>query len=139
MKIVDYIKDPNSTMEDGVMWLSLFALCLICQPLFRNKNFIESARESINLRKIVISSLYDKVAKLNSESIGKTNSGKLVTICSSDLQAIERPMQVLPMTISAPFVNLVVYTIIGITLSWEYSLITFITWIITMFCQMKSS
>lgn len=139
MKIIQFIKKEDGTIEEGVLWLSLFAVCLITQPLFRNKSFVDASRESIILRKVMISSMYDKVASLNMESIARTNSGKLVTILSSDLQAIERPMQLLPSTFASPFVNLVVYIIIGNTLSWEYSLITFVTWIITIYFQMKAA
>jgi ABC-type multidrug transport system fused ATPase/permease subunit len=83
--------------------------------------------------------MYDKVSRLSSESLAKTNSGKLVTIISADIQAIERQMQIIPMTLSSPLINLVVYIIIGTTVSWEYSLIVFLAWVITIFLQGKAT
>jgi ABC-type multidrug transport system fused ATPase/permease subunit len=69
------------------------------------------------------------------KSIAQTNSGKLVTIVSSDIHSIERQMCCIPIVIAAPFINIVVYIIIGLTSSWEFSLIVFLLWMVVMTFQ----
>lgn len=83
----------------------------------------------------MISCMYDKISKLSTQSIAKTNSGKIVTIISAELQQVERNMAIIPMALTSPLINLVVYIIIGYTASWEYSAIVFVTWAITMYVQ----
>jgi len=40
---------------------------------------------AINIRKVLVSSIYDKVGKLSIKSLTETNSGKLISLVSSDL------------------------------------------------------
>ena len=66
------------------------------------------------------------------KSLTETNSGKLVTIVSGDIQAVERALGAAPIILAAPFVNLFAYLILGFTAGWEYAAITFAIWIIIM-------
>lgn len=66
--------------------------------------------------------LYDKIAELSMESLIKTNSGKLVSVFSSDIYSIERGLYMSPTAFAAPFINIFCIILIGIILGWWYSL-----------------
>lgn len=73
------------------------------------------------------------------KSLTETNSGKLITIVSGDIQAIERALGAAPIILAAPFVNIIAYLILGFSAGWEYAGITFAIWIIIMICQHLAS
>jgi len=78
--------------------------------------------------------LYGKITKLSMKSLTETNSGKLITLVSSDIQAVERALGLVPMIISAPFINLVAYIVLGLTSGWEFALWTFLVWVVIIVC-----
>ena len=96
-------------------------------------------KTAINIRKVLITGMYEKVTKLSMKSLTETNSGKLITIVNGDIQAIERNLTLAPMVISAPLTNLVAYIVLYYTGGWESSLITFSIWMIIMILQHISS
>ena len=48
-------------------------------------------------------------------------------------------MQITPLLISAPLVNVIAYVIIGIECGWIYSGITFAMWLVILTCQHLTS
>lgn len=91
------------------------------------------------MRKTLINAMYLKISKLSQKSMTETNSGKLVTIVSGDIQSIERALGFVPAIFSSPFTNLVAYVILGYSAGWKYSLIAFLMWVIIMIGQHYSS
>jgi hypothetical protein len=75
--------------------------------------------------------MYEKVGKLSMKSLIETNSGKLITLISADMFQVERGLVISPVVFAAPFVNLLCYIFIGISVGWWYSLAIFLAWIIT--------
>lgn len=69
------------------------------------------------------------------KSMIKTNSGKLISLISSELFAIEKGLCILPIVLSAPFTNLLAYILIGITVGWWYSLGIFLFWVVVIIAQ----
>ena len=90
------------------------------------------------IRKVLVSSLYDKVGSLSIKAVTSTNSGKLVTLVSADIFMMERALSMAPMLFAAPFSNLSVVLAIGFTTGWINAGIVVVVWIIMMAAQFKS-
>ena len=82
------------------------------------------------MRRTLVAVIYKKVTKLSMKSLIATNSGKLVSVISSDLFAAEKSLAFSPLIFSFPFVNIFAYVIIGVTSSWISSLIVFGVWVL---------
>ena len=87
------------------------------------------------MRRTLIAALFEKVARLSIKSVSETNSGKLVSLVSSDLFACERGLGFSSMIVASPIVNIFSYILIGFYYSWEYAGIVFGTWIFTLSMQ----
>ena len=94
---------------------------------------------SINIRKALTGSLYNKIEKLTIKSLTETDSGKLISIISGDLQGLTRSMGGVTNLIAAPLINLTAYAVIWKTSGLEYALITFIWWVALLLMQHYSS
>mmetsp|Transcript_41992 Transcript_41992/g.30229 ORF Transcript_41992/g.30229 Transcript_41992/m.30229 type:complete len:82 (-) Transcript_41992:178-423(-) len=57
--------------------------------------------------------MFNKVSKLSMKSITKTNSGKLITLISSDLLIVEKGLAFSPLIFSSIVVNLLVFVLIA--------------------------
>ena len=73
------------------------------------------------------------------KSLTETDSGKVISIISGDLQAIARPLCFTSIILAAPFVNLTAYIVLAITSGVEYALITFAWWILLIILQHYAS
>ena len=85
---------------------------------------------SVLVRRTLVAGMYDKVVKLSMKSLIETNSGKLITLISSDIFSIERGLMFSPFILAAPFINIACYIFIGFTAGWWYSLAIFGFWVI---------
>ena len=139
IKLIEFIYKPDGTIEEGVILLVIYGFLLFLSPFSRNQYFLLSQKASIGFRKTIITTVYDKISRISMQSINKTNSGKMVTIISSDIQSVERSLGMVAITITTPITNLVVYIIIGEISTYEYSAIVFGVWMIMMFGQWLSS
>ena len=137
--VIKYLKDPDAPLSQGMQYAVSLSIMIVFSCIFRNHAYLIGYNLTISMRKSLISALFDKVSTLSMKSLAETNSGKLITIINSDIQQIERPLQLLPMLFSAPFVNLIAYVIIGLECGWIYSGITFVLWLIIMVCQHLTS
>jgi ABC-type transport system involved in cytochrome bd biosynthesis fused ATPase/permease subunit len=135
MFIIKFLQKTDGTLQEGVSLLAGYGVMLFSFPFLKNYSFFHAMRLAVIVRKTLISTMYEKISSLSIKSITQTNSGKLVTIVSGDIQSIERALAVVPPVFAAPFTNLVVYIIIGYTSSWENSLICFAMWILIMILQ----
>ena len=137
--LVDYLKDDKAPVYMGVIYVLIFGLLMLCSSICRNQYFFRGCVVALNIRKTLISALYTKISKLSMKSLTETNSGKLITIVSGDIQAIERALGAAPIILAAPFVNIIAYLILGFSAGWEYAGITFAIWIIIMISQHLAS
>jgi ABC-type multidrug transport system fused ATPase/permease subunit len=76
-----------------------------------------------------------KISKLNMKSLTETNSGKLITIVSGDIQSIERPLALVSIFLAAPFINIVAYIVIGFTSGWGNCLTVFLIGVSIFYLQ----
>mmetsp|Transcript_40800 Transcript_40800/g.29424 ORF Transcript_40800/g.29424 Transcript_40800/m.29424 type:complete len:117 (+) Transcript_40800:637-987(+) len=90
---------------------------------------------AVRMRKVIVSSIYDKIGSLSIKSLAETNSGKLISLVSSDLFQIERPFSIIFMLIPIPLLNLTVSAIIGFTMGWIYALTTIILSVLMILLQ----
>ena len=109
----------------GLIYALTFGVCFSTASLLRNLYVFLGCKLAVNIRKTLVTAMYDKVGKLSMKSLTETNSGKLITLVSSDIYTVEYPFSMTPSSISGLFSNLVAYTIIGVTEGWIYSLIIF--------------
>ena len=83
--LIGYIGNPDETIKDGLIYLGIFSMFMIGASVFRNLFIFSGYIFSVNLRKVMISAVYEKVTRLSTKSITETNSGKLITIVSGDI------------------------------------------------------
>jgi ABC-type multidrug transport system fused ATPase/permease subunit len=76
--------------------------------------------------------MYTKIAKLSMRSLTETNSGKLITIVSGDLQMVTNMFHLVSFLICAPFVNLVAFIVLGTTGNWSTAAITAVIWLVIL-------
>ena len=90
---------------------------------------------AVKSRKTLMCLLSEKIGTLSMKSMIETNSGKLISLISSDLFTIERGLCITPMIFAAPFINLSAYAFIGSIVGWWYSLATFLFWVVIYVLQ----
>lgn len=73
------------------------------------------------------------------KSMTETNSGKLISLISADLFTVERGLSFFPLLIAAPFVNLLAYYFLSVTIGVKYTSIAVVLWILLMILQWASS
>ena len=112
--------------------VAAFGSMMMMSSLMKNYWIFYGYIVAVRIRKTIISAMYTKVSKLSMKSLTSTNSGKLITIVSSDMQSIERPLAVVSTVLAAPLVNLTAYIVLGLTSGWVYSIITFAIWIVML-------
>jgi len=135
-QLILYIYASEVSVGKGVYLLVIFILLnILAQPLIQSSYFFQGFYYAINMRKAIVLAMYNKVSKLSLKSLAETNSGKLITLISSDLFTIERMMQFAPLLISAPLCNIVAYIIIGFTAGWAYTGIIFVMTVVLVSCQ----
>ena len=86
---------------------------------------------SFRMRRCLISFLFDKVTKLSVKSMTETNSGKLISMISSDLFHIERGVALYPLLFAAPFINIWAFYLIVDTVGWTAAAIVFAFQVLT--------
>ena len=91
------------------------------------------------MRRTLVAALYDKVVKLSMKSMAETNSGKLISLISADLFAVERGLSFFPLLLAAPIVNFFAYVFLAKTVGIVYTFVTFSFWVILMCLQYFSS
>lgn len=108
---------------------------IFVSALLRNYYIFTGYYMAVNLRKALISSLYDKVGNLSMKSLTETNSGKLITLISSDIFSVERAITMTPMILAAPFIMALCLYYIYINSNWYFLVSTSIIWCITVLSQ----
>lgn len=136
--LIQYLRDPDSTIETGIQRVVIFSIVNIIQGLCRNYYIHYGFMTSIRMRRTLVAVIFDKVINMSMKSLIATNSGKLIAVISSDLFAVERSLAFSPMILAFPFVNVFAYTVIGLTGSWVNALIVFGVQIIIFLVQFCS-
>lgn len=134
-----YIVKEEEDMLEAAILVAIFSLSILCSSLFRNFYIYYGYIMSLEARKLLIAAVFDKVSKLSMRSLTETNSGKLITLVSSDIFTLERPLSMAPFGVASPLINLACYGLIWVIAGWPYALIIFGLWILTVLCQMWTS
>lgn len=137
--LIAYIKDDGAPIEEGLIYLTVFSVLMYLSAMFKNHYIFAGSQVAVRMRKTLVASMYSKISRLSMKSLTQTNSGKLITIISGDIQAIERPLGLVAMLLASPVINIIAYTVLWITSGWIASLITFGIWILIMITQQYTS
>ena len=131
----EYLLKKESDMKEASALVALFSVSLVCGSLLRNFYIYYGYIMALEIRKTLISAMYDKVNKLSMRSLTETNSGKLITLVSSDILRLERSLAMAPFGMASPFINLVCYGLIWYIAGWPYAVVIFGLWMITILLQ----
>jgi ABC-type multidrug transport system fused ATPase/permease subunit len=113
------------------MYISIFGASILIGSFLRGYYVFNGYMMGIRGRKVLVTAMFNKVAKLSMKSLTRTNSGKLVTLISSDILNLERSMTMTPMLFSAIALNITCYIVIGyIFQSWVYVAIIVGVWLL---------
>lgn len=134
-----YIVKEEQDMLEAAILVAIFSVSILLGSLFRNFYIYYGYVMSLEARKLLIAAIFDKVGKLSMRSLTETNSGKLISLVSSDIFTLERPLSMAPFGVASPFINLACYGLIWLIAGWPYALIIFGLWILTVLCQMWTS
>ena len=137
--LINFLKDDTAPITDGIILIAIFGALMTVGALFKNFFVFQGYQTAIKIRKTLIAAMYSKISRLSMQSLTETNSGKLITIVSGDIQAVERSLAISSVVIAAPFVNVVAYSVLVFTSGWQYALITFGIWVVIMMMQEYSS
>ena len=130
--MIKFINDPDMEFQYGVLYVIMFAILMTSNTLCRQQYIFSGYNLSINIRKALTGILYNKIERLTIKSLTETDSGKVISIISGDLQALTRPMCFIAIILVAPIINLTAYGILWVTCGIEYALITLAWWIFMM-------
>lgn len=108
---------------------------MLIGSFFRNFSVYYGYQMALEVRKLLVAAMYDKVAKMSMRSLTETNSGKLITLVSSDIFSLERPLTMAPFCLVSPFINIACYGLIWFISGWPYAVMLFGLWILTLTCQ----
>lgn len=136
---IRYIKNPQSTVSEGIVNLVIYAILIFSFNMGTSIYIFDGTYTSVLIRKVLISAMYSKVSKLSVKSMTETNSGKLITIVSGDLQVLDKALAFIPTVFVAPYINMVAYGIMWYMVNWQSSLITFVTWVVVLSLQHSTS
>jgi ABC-type multidrug transport system fused ATPase/permease subunit len=116
--IINYLKDESASLTDGIILICIFGVLMTVGALCKNFFVFSGYQTAIKIRKTLIAAMYSKISRLSMQSLTETNSGKLITIVSGDIQAIERSLAICSIVLAAPFINLIAYTVLIFTSGW---------------------
>ena len=118
------------------MLAGLFGATMLVSSVFRNQYIYVGLSTSIRTRKILVTAMYNKVGKLSTKSLGRINTGKLVSLVSGDLFNLEKMLTITPMAVSGVLLNLTAYVLIGyLYQNYTHTAILTTTWLLTLLLQ----
>jgi ABC-type multidrug transport system fused ATPase/permease subunit len=113
-RIITWIITPNAPIKDGAIDCAVFTVAAFVSSTIMRTSVMKGLIVGTKVRKIFVSAIYDKLGKLSAKSVMSTNSGKLITLVSSDIFMIERGLAFAPLALTAPFINIVVMVVVGV-------------------------
>ena len=85
-----FIADKSQPVGKGVWLIAIYFAMNFVTIMARNRYIQYGYITSIRMRRTLCAVMFDKVTALSVESLAKTSSGKLISMISSDLFAVER-------------------------------------------------
>ena len=134
--LVKFIKyAPNDDKTEGYLLAAWFVGSMVIAQVFRNFYLFYGMTFSLNIRKALVTGLFNKVTKLSMKSIAITNSGKLISLISADLFLLEKGLSFTSLLFASPFVTLFAGYLLWDLVGWEKTLISFSFWILNLLAQ----
>jgi ABC-type multidrug transport system fused ATPase/permease subunit len=115
--------------------VAIYASAIFVSALFRNYYIFLGYAMAVKMRKVFVSAMYDKVGNLSMKSLTETNSGKLITLISSDIFIVERAITMTPFILASPFIVILCLFLIYLSSEWFYVISTLIVWLLCIGAQ----
>ena len=80
-----YIAKPESDINEAALLMALFTVATFTASILRNFYIYYGYSMALEMRKVLVSAIFDKVSRISMRSLTETNSGKLITLISSDI------------------------------------------------------
>ena len=109
-----WLVDPHSEHWQGYFYAVILTFLLVFTSLTKNGYLFRTGELGVTIRKGLSGVIFKKVLRLNEKSRFKASSGKLVSIVSGELQALERGLVLVPCIITTPIVFILLMLLIGI-------------------------
>jgi len=130
-----HLKQADAPLSEGLQILLIFCSCQFVSIVARQYYIFVGYRLTIKLRRVLSTALYDKTARLSLHGMGKTNSGKMISLISADFYTIERGLCLSPLLVAAPVINLLVVYLLQSMFPWLYVLVFYLGWGLLMLLQ----
>lgn len=122
-------------MSDGIKLVMLYSVAATLSQTLRNYFFFYTFNLALRVRKTLIINLFDKISKLSIRSLAQTRQGKLISLVSSEIFSLEKGLTLFPLIITAPFINIACYIVLGVFVEWYFALSTFLLWLLVFLIQ----
>ncbi len=133
--LIKYLSDDKQDWKDGLKLVAIYTSAIFVSALFRNYYIFLGYTMAVKMRKVFVSAMYDKVGNLSMKSLTETNSGKLITLISSDIFIVERAITMTPFILAAPLVVCLCLFLIYLSSEWFYVISTLIVWLLCIGSQ----
>ena len=80
--LAEYLLNEENELWRASTLVAIFTVSLIVSSILRNFYIYYGYVMSLEVRKLLISALYDKISKLSMQSLTETNQGRYVTVVS---------------------------------------------------------
>lgn len=134
---VNWLQGDGDAWE-GYLYALIFCLLFYIVQTFRVNYFFAANYLGINIRKAISGIMYRKALRLSQKSKAISSTGKIVTIVSGELQAIDWGIQMAPYIIIAPVSTVLAFALIAINFK-EASAIGFVVFILIIISQILLS
>lgn len=88
--LVKYLRAPDSNWQEGLILSAIFCAVLVTSTIIRNYYLFLGYKMATDCRKILVGAVFSKIGRLSLKSLALTNSGKMITLISSDIFSIEK-------------------------------------------------
>jgi ABC-type transport system involved in cytochrome bd biosynthesis fused ATPase/permease subunit len=83
--MIRYVKQTKRDIKEGLIIFAIFFVSQGIGAIVRQRALDNAFKTSNEVKKLLTSLIYNKIEKLSVKSITETNSGKLISLISSDL------------------------------------------------------
>ena len=104
---IKWLVDPTAEKGLGYMFTAILVSIQLFTSLSRNYFLFRGAYLGLTIRKGLSGLIFKKIMRFSEKSKHQATSGKLVSIISGELQALERGLIVIPFIITSPFVFII--------------------------------
>lgn len=127
--------DPVAKVSTGCWICAVFTVCSFTTAIMKRSTIQTGLEMSMRIRKILMSSIYDKIGKLSMKAVTSTNSGKLISLVSADCFMMERGLAFAPIALTVPITNIAVIIFLSVRHHWSSGLVVLAFWLLMLLGQ----